>query len=293
MGAAQAVASDRWTERRRRAAELQERWPFAAEVLTLYRALLPVQERVYEAALAELADPSQTAAYVAERALRLVRDVTVSSGPEKLARAAAEDASPSRWEDAVKGWLAGGEAPSAVERYLVRAATGPVLEALGAAAGQACVGPRDARHCPQCGGLPQISVFATTGEDLVAPRRYLECARCAWRWSYPRMTCAACGEAETSRLPIFAEEGATLGEATGHIVRGAAPAPTGTPSGPAPRFPHVSIHGCRTCTRYLLNIDLGRDGHAVPVVDEMAAIPLDLYAGEQGLVKIVPNLMGL
>jgi len=30
----------------------------------------------------------------------------------------------------------------------------------------------------------------------------------------------------------------------------------------------------------------------VPVVDELAAIPLDLYAREQGFSKITPNLMG-
>ncbi len=289
----QAVAVGHWVERGRRAAELAERWPFAGEVLTFYGALLSVQERVYEAAQSELSDPSRTAAYVAERALGPVREVTISSGPEKLARAAGEDASPVRWKDSVKCWLTGREVPSAVDRYLARAAAGPVLEALGAAAGQACRGPRDPRHCPQCGGLPQISVFAPTSEDLVAPRRYLECARCAWRWSYPRMTCAACGEAETSRLPIFAEEGTTQVEATGSVVRGIGSAARGTPSGAVPRFPHVSIHGCRTCSRYLLNIDLGRDGYAVPVVDEMAAIPLDLYAREQGLVKVVPNLMGL
>jgi hypothetical protein len=107
------------------------------------------------------------------------------------------------------------------------------------------------------------------------------------------MTCAACGEAETGRLPIFAEEGTTEAEATGSVVRGIRNAAGGMPSGPAPRFPHVGIHACRTCSRYLLNVDLGRDAHAVPVVDEIAAIPLDLYAREQGLVKIVPNLMGL
>jgi hypothetical protein len=28
-------------------------------------------------------------------------------------------------------------------------------------------------------------------------------------------------------------------------------------------------------------------------VDELAALPLDLYAADQGLVKITPNLMGL
>ncbi len=289
--AAQAVAADRWTERRRRAAELKERWPFAAEVLTFYDALLGVQERVCEAAQAELSDPSRTAAYVAERALPLVREVTIASGPEKLARAAA-DLPPHGGEEKVRVWLAGGELRP-VDRYLARAAAGPVLEALGPAVKGACTGPRDQRHCPQCGGPPQVGVFAFTGEDLVAPRRYLECARCAWRWSYPRMTCPACGETETGRLPIYAEEGTTQVEATGHVVRGTGGIVAKAPSGPAPRFPHMSIHACRTCSRYLMNVDLGQDAGAVPMVDELAAIPLDMYARELGLTKIGPNLMGL
>jgi formate dehydrogenase maturation protein FdhE len=37
---------------------------------------------------------------------------------------------------------------------------------------------------------------------------------------------------------------------------------------------------------------LGRERRAVAQVDEIAAIPLDLYAKELGLKKIVPNLMG-
>lgn len=287
----QAVAAGPWTERRRRAAELRDRWPFAGEVLAFYDALLEAQARVYEAARAE-ADPAQVAAYAAARALPLVREVTRSRGPEKLARAVADGAPAAGGEDAVRRWLEGGEL-SPVERYLARASAGPVLEALGEAAGAACAGPRDARHCPRCGGPPQLSVFAASGEDLVTPRRYLECARCAWRWPYARMTCAGCGEMDTGRLPIFAEEGAMLGEATGAVVRGARDLPAAQPAAHAPRFPHLGIHGCRACGRYLLNVDLGRDPRAVPVVDEMAAIPLALYASEQGLVKIVPNLMGL
>jgi len=289
----QAVATDRWTERRRRAAELTARWPFASEVLTFYSALLDAQARIWEAVQPELSDPVQTAAYVAGRALPLVREVTIAGGPEPLARAAAGGADRGRaqWEERVHAWLAGGEL-SAMDRYFVRAAAGPVLEALGPRARDACAGPDDQRHCPQCGGVPQLSVFTPSGEDLVAPRRFVECARCAWRWPYPRMTCPACGEAETRHLPIFAEEGTTAGEATGQVIRRGGEIPAGPDAG-APRFPHVSIQACRTCARYLLNIDLSRDGRAVPVVDEMAAIPLDLYAREQGLAKIVPNLMGL
>jgi len=299
--ASPAVATGQWAERRRRAEHLAGRWPFAAEVLTFYGALLGAQERVYEAAQAlphaQLSDPSRVAAYVAERALIPVRDVSVARGPEKLARAVADlargvDGSTGRWEENVRRWLGEGEL-SPVDRYLVRAAAGPVLEALGPAATAVCAGPPDERHCPRCGGRPQVSVFAPTEESLVAPRRYLECSRCAHRWAFPRLTCAACGETESRRLPIHAEEGATASEAAGTVVRGVDGARRGPAAGPAPLLAHVSIHACTTCSRYLLNVDLSREPLAVPVVDEMAAIPLDLYAREQGVAKIVPNLMGL
>jgi formate dehydrogenase maturation protein FdhE len=286
-----AVAADPWTERRRRAADLAARWPFAAEVLEFYRALAGVQAEVYEAAVADRVDPGRVPAYTAARALPPVRDVTISHAPEKLARAAA-GASPGRWEEAVRVWLADGDLPP-VDRYLVRAAAGPVLEALGEDAGKACPGAREDRRCPRCGGPPQVSLFAPSAEDFVTPRRYLECARCAWRWPCARMTCAACGELETRQLPIFAEEGTMLVETAGTVVRGAGGATPAAPAGYVPFFPHMSVHGCRSCGRYLLNVDLSRDARAVPVVDDIAAIPLSLYAAEHGFVKVVPNLMGL
>jgi FdhE protein len=59
-----------------------------------------------------------------------------------------------------------------------------------------------------------------------------------------------------------------------------------------PVFPHLRIAACATCSRYLTEVDLARDARAVPEVDELAAIPLDLYAADQGLTKITPNLMG-
>ncbi len=297
----QAVAVDPWTARRERAAALAERWPFAAQPLTLYGALLEAQARVYEAAVAELSSsgppPGETGAsrvitYIVEQAVPRVRDATMAHGPETLARAAAEDLPADEWAARVRGWLAG-ETLSATDRYLVRAASHPVLEALGPAAGGVCAGPRDEHHCPQCGGLPQLSVFTPSGEDLVAPRRYLECSRCAARWSFPRMVCAACGEQDSARQPIYAEEGTAEVEATGSVVRGTGGGAGGSARAGAARFPHLSIHACRTCSRYLLNVDLTRDGRAVPVVDEMAAMPLDLYAREQGLAKVIPNLMGL
>src|SRR5215218_6438415 len=59
-----------------------------------------------------------------------------------------------------------------------------------------------------------------------------------------------------------------------------------------PVFPHLRIAGCSTCSRYLIEVDMARDGRAVPEVDELAALPLDLYAADQGMSKLTPNLMG-
>jgi len=42
----------------------------------------------------------------------------------------------------------------------------------------------------------------------------------------------------------------------------------------------------------LLSVDLAADPAAVPVVDEISAIPLDLYARERGYAKVTTNLMG-
>ena len=106
------------------------------------------------------------------------------------------------------------------------------------------------------------------------------------------MTCPGCGEDSSSRLPIFTEEGTASGE-RGSLVRGLQ-LKLGGHSGADHHavFPHIRIEACDSCRRYLLNVDLASDPRAVPLVDELAALPLDLYAREQGFSKITPNLMG-
>src|SRR5438876_5014635 len=164
---------------------------------------------------------------------------------------------------------AGDEQPI-VDRYLARAAVGPVLEALGAEARARCGGPRDARHCPACGGPPQLSYSASPMDDLATGPRFLACARCAASWGYPRLTCAGCGEDSSARLSVFSEHGATSGE-RGSVVRGL---PAGAFEGARDRalFPHVRIEACDSCRQYLLSIDLAADVAAVPIVDELSAI---------------------
>jgi len=52
------------------------------------------------------------------------------------------------------------------------------------------------------------------------------------------------------------------------------------------------VEACETCKVYVRTIDLTRDGNAVPVVDDLAAIPLSLWAHERGYTRLQPNLLG-
>ena len=253
-----------WTRRRQRAEELRERYPFAAAMLTLYEALLEVQARAFDVAHDELPAPAAVPGYVAQNVLPHVIDATIVHGPDKLAADVRELCREGEFEEIVARWLAGEEQPAS-QRYLARAATAPILEALDGMAGLACQGPQQERSCPVCGGLPQLAYFSASGESLVTAPRKLMCGRCANTWIIPRTMCAACGEQSTSKLPIFGEK---------------------------EQFPQVRVAGCESCRRYLLTIDLRQDARAVPDVDELAALPLDLYAQERGFSKILPNLMG-
>lgn len=286
-----AVAISQWTDRRARTAELRRKHRFARELLDFYGALLRVQEQAYDEAASARPATSELIGYVVEMVVPAVADVSIAAGPQKLRDAVAALLQNGDPRELVGAWIRG-EDQGLMDRYLARAAVGPVLEALGPEAAAACVGVHDQRHCPMCGGPPQLSFFALAAEDLAAGGRFLLCARCNATWGYARMTCPGCGEDTTSRLPIFSEEGTASGE-RGSVVRGLQGKLGGNgEAGHKPVFPQIRIEACDTCRRYLLNIDLAADPRAVPVVDELAALPLDLYAREQGFTKIIPNLMG-
>jgi FdhE protein len=269
-----AVSTNPWPLRRERAAELAERYPHAAEMLRLYQALTAVQEAAYLAYFpAPLAGEGQSgglASFAVGQVLPGVIDVTVERGPRALRDGVIALFATENMEDLIQQWL--DQKPlNPMQTYLARASASPLLEVLSPHPDPAPQGGREleakgsSTHCPNCGGLPQLSYFAVSGEALVSGPRYLVCSQCATNWVFSRMMCAGCGESNGTRLPILQEQ---------------------------ERFPHVRVDGCQTCRRYLLTLDLRRDTRAVPVVDEIAALPLDLYARDQGFTKITPNLMG-
>jgi len=117
-------------------------------------------------------------------------------------------------------------------------------------------------HCPFCNELPVAAILRPEGEG---GKRSLLCSLCFTEWEFRRLLCPNCGEEDHQKLPVY-----TAGQ-----------------------FPHIRIDACDACHTYLKSIDLTRNGLAVPEVDELAALPLDLWAAKNHYTKLQPNLFGL
>jgi FdhE protein len=116
-------------------------------------------------------------------------------------------------------------------------------------------------RCPRCNSLPLLGVLRPEGDG---GKRFLQCAFCLQEWEFRRILCAHCGEEREKELPVYVAEA----------------------------FPHIRVECCETCKRFLRTIDLTKDGNAVPMVDDLAAIPLHLWAEENGYKRIQGNLLG-
>ena len=117
------------------------------------------------------------------------------------------------------------------------------------------------RVCPLCAGRPLFGVLRLEGDG---GKRCMVCSFCGYEWAFRRILCPTCGEEEEKKLPVYVAE----------------------------QFPHVRVEACDTCKFFVRTIDLTKDGHAVPVVDDLAAIPLTLWAHELGYSRLEPNLLG-
>jgi FdhE protein len=116
--------------------------------------------------------------------------------------------------------------------------------------------------CPFCGERPVCSVLRPEGEG---GRRSLVCSLCFTEWEFNRVRCPVCAGEDKDRLPVYTAE----------------------------QFPHIRIEACDNCNTYVKCIDLTRNGLAVPEVDEIAAVALDVWAAGKGYAKLQPNLLGL
>jgi FdhE protein len=55
----------------------------------------------------------------------------------------------------------------------------------------------------------------------------------------------------------------------------------------------VRIEACDSCQRYIKSIDLTVDGLAIPEVDDLLSLSMDLWATDQGYERLEPSLAGV
>ena len=248
-----------WDLRIERAGVLAERHPASAEVLRFYQRVAEAQGQLFRSFCCSPAE--LTGALIGAHFPALL-DCIFQFGNQELAtragalRAAGREA----WEEIVLvHWR--GEAEG---DFFARAFLQPYAEwhrdGRGAMGREA--EPARAASCPMCGRKPQVAVLR---EEALGARRSLVCSLCQHEWEYRRVVCPACDEQTFDALPIYT----------------------------AAEFPNMRVEACDTCHTYLLSVDMTKDGQAVPCVDELAAIPLNLWAREQGYNKLQANLLGL
>jgi formate dehydrogenase maturation protein FdhE len=281
----------KWDRRIRRATELTAAHPFAAEGLLFYTRVATFQRGLYTDIEKTLAGSTKASGH---RPLRDELDlflllpkfsgflsIVQQVAPPPLARAAAALAQkgPAAWQQVVENFWhgdleispvaagevednqSGGPTELAVsDRLLAWIFLQPYAEYLA-----------DSREperldgtpstCPLCGGKPIVGVLRPEGDGA---KKSLICMLCAHEWAFRRIYCPACGEEREPQMAFYS----------------------------APEIAHVRVDVCDTCHTYVKSIDLTKMGLAVPIVDELATIPLDLWAREHGYQKLQINLLG-
>ncbi|HEU4890590.1 MAG TPA: formate dehydrogenase accessory protein FdhE [Vicinamibacterales bacterium] len=270
-----ATRQSTWDARIARARELASSHPAARDLLGFYAALAEYQRSV-------AIDAQDAGTFDAERVVAAIPGLLAwlrNAGKSDLAEAVDIDCVTSvfrgKSNDSRSLPPDGGSHPSGVgvtsgdpsgvpspaERFVIES----LLQAF---AGQLVIpdpspGPGSTpMRCPRCGALPVVAVLREEGHGA---RRSLLCALCLTEWECLRIVCPSCGEQDRDQLPIYTAE----------------------------QFAHVRIDACDRCHQYIKTIDLTRDGRAVPCVDDIASVSLDLWAREQGYTRIHRNVLGI
>jgi formate dehydrogenase accessory protein FdhE len=279
MNLFQSVTTE-YDQRLQRADALAKTQPFAAEILNFYSAIARFQKSLYSHIAA---DRAVQAAAASDSPLRGKLDITVvlphfraflnvaeTNAPAPLATAARElsQLPPESWiTQLTTYWTTAGlpaglpdEHAEAFEQFFPRAFLQPYAEFLG----QQFTKPTllvTATVCPLCSGQPYMGVLRQEGDS---GKRFLVCSFCSQEWEFRRVLCPTCGENAEPKLPVYVPE----------------------------QFPYLRVEACDTCKSFLRTVDLTKNGHAIPIVDDLAALPLSLWAHEHAYSRPRPNLLG-
>ena len=266
-----------WDDRIRRADELSAKYSFAAEVLGFYRQIALFQKELYVYL-------TKTCGNGVEKrengSLRQELDLIVllpkfpvflsmaeQAGPEPLAKNAAElkQSGVEKWSELLTVCWTSESRPD----YSADLSHAFLAKAFLQAYGEYLADHTDhppvistPSVCPLCGGRPVVGVLRQEGDGA---KRSLICSLCLTEWEYRRIVCPACGEENVEKLAVYTTSA----------------------------YDYVRVEACDTCGYYIKTVDLTKNGLAIPVVDELATLPLNLWAEEKGYKKIEPNLIGV
>ncbi len=253
-----------------RAEELATQYPFAGEILRFFVPVTRFQNESYGSAENAFRNQQQSISFeqplvagVVDRFpdfLSLVEGI----GPGSVAAAAYElrhQTADSKRELLSGYWIGAGTSGkgNGGKEFFARAFLQPYAEFVRERAGKQQTGPTPCL-CPFCARRPGVGVLRPLGDG---GQRSLLCSFCLGEWEFRRIVCPGCGEEDHAKLPVYTAE----------------------------EFKHVRVECCDSCRQYIKTVDLTRNGLADPVVDEIASIPLDLWAQEHGYAKLQVNLM--
>lgn len=251
-----------WDLRISRASELSQKHSAAAELLKFYEQLARFQKSVYQTLESNEDHDVSVLIPFFPQLLALAK----AKGSPQLQQVADSLAGVSH-EDILEllntGWQHHTETAEIAPEYLffAKALLQPYAELLAAKSTGAVEAPAPPL-CPFCGSKPQVAVLRPEGDG---GKRSLICSLCSTEWSYRRQLCPSCGEEHKDKLPVFV----------------------------ASEFDYVRLDACETCKAYLKSIDMTKNGHAVPIVDELATVSLNLWAQEKSYHNFGPNLFGV
>lgn len=258
-----------WQQRIRRAEQLTAQYAYAKEVLSFYAHLARFQREFQE----RLERAGIVGAQSASSAL-LTTDIVSSfpqflavveaNGPERVALVAHDlrTASGENWTELLNSvWQEVFEPLSAPEQFLAFAFLQPYAELLRLRSG---LKPEHYTHavCPFCSRKPGLGILRPLGDGA---QRKMFCGFCLAEWDFRRIVCPGCGEENHAKLPVYTAES----------------------------IPYIRVECCDSCQTYIKSIDMAKNGLADPLVDELASLPLDLWAKERGYAKLRPNLLGM
>jgi FdhE protein len=259
------VAHTAWQQRIRRAEQLAAKHPFAAEILSFYIHVARYQEGLHQ----RLEQVSRNGAVDSPDFHELVASfpsflaIVEERAPARLAQVAHDlrNSDPSSWTDLFSQCWTHIDAPTDPQEFLVLAFFQPYAELTRSRAPMQLEG-YTSLLCPFCNRKPALGVLRQQGDG---GRRSLLCGVCLAEWEFRRVICPGCGQEDHAKLPVYT----------------------------AAELPYIRVECCDACHTYIKSIDLTKNGLADPLVDELASVPLNLWAQEHGYVKLHPNLLGM